>query len=56
MKKVFYAENCEEILELNQLGVDEIIISSVEFSRFAQNTFDQLIEMIGLKNKIKSKI
>lgn len=56
MKKVFYAENCEEILELNQLGVDEIIISSVEFSRFAQNTFDQLIEMIGLKNKIKARL
>lgn len=56
MNILSYATSIHEIEELCQAGVNEIIISSCEFSRFNQNSFEDLIKMIELKNKISAKL
>lgn len=56
MKIISYATSTNEILKLNDHGIHEIVISSAEFSRFNQNSFEELINMIELKNKISARL
>lgn len=56
MNIISYATTKNEIIKLNEHGVHEIVISSVEFSRFNSNSFEEFLSMIELKNKISAKL
>lgn len=56
MNIISYATSTYELEMLSKSGANEIVVSSSEFSRFNQNSFDELLKMIELKNKISSKL
>ncbi len=56
MNILSYATSINELIKLNECGVNELIISSAEFSRFNQNSFDELIQMIEFKKNLSAKL
>lgn len=56
MRKISYAQSVVEIEKLDKLGVDEIIVSTRELSRFAKNTYEELLSFISYKKNIKAKL
>lgn len=53
MKIITYANSLEECQKLDKNNVDEIIVSSKEFSRFAKNEMSEVVKILNVKFKAK---